>query len=77
MRVHGAFVPIALSLAVLLSVILVVGAGGFDITGHVGTREIAIACAILAISVVLHRAPRRPRPRAAPVRELAVDPPQE
>ena len=53
-RVHNAFVPIALTLAVLLSVVLVVGAGGFEITGYGGTREIVIACAILAISMVLY-----------------------
>lgn len=53
-RVHDAFVPIALILAAVLGVVLVVGASGFEITGYGGAREIVIAGAILAASIVLY-----------------------
>ncbi|GAA0486679.1 APC family permease [Streptomyces olivaceiscleroticus] len=52
-RLPGFFVPLAWVLTALLAVMLVVGATGFAITGYGGYRELGIALAVLAVSVLL------------------------
>ncbi|WP_330177497.1 APC family permease [Streptomyces sp. NBC_01498] len=52
-RLPGFFVPLAWVLTALLVVILVVGATGFSITGYGGYKELGIALAVLAVSVLL------------------------
>ncbi|WTW97587.1 APC family permease [Streptomycetaceae bacterium NBC_01309] len=52
-RLPGFFVPFAWLLAALLTVILVVGATGFKITGYGGYKELGIALAVLASAVAL------------------------
>ena len=53
-RVGPVFVVAAAALAVLLSVLIGVGATTFDLTGYGGVKELAIALGILASSVVLY-----------------------
>ncbi|MFF0435377.1 APC family permease [Streptomyces sp. NPDC004327] len=52
-RLPGVFVPLAWVLTAVLVVILVVGATGFSVTGYGGFKELGIAAALLALSVVL------------------------
>jgi len=52
-RLPRAFVPLSVALAILLAVILVVGATGFSITGYGGILELSIALGILALGVVI------------------------
>ncbi|MEU2234061.1 APC family permease [Streptomyces vietnamensis] len=52
-RLPNFFVPLAWALTALLTVILVVGATGFSITGYGGYKELGIALAVLALAVVL------------------------
>jgi amino acid transporter len=52
-RLPDFFVPLAALLSVVLTVILVVGATSFSITGYGGARELAIALGVLAFSLVL------------------------
>ncbi len=52
-RLPNIFVPISIVLAVLLAVIVVVGATGFSITGYGGVLELSIAIGILALGVVI------------------------
>ncbi|MDZ7886884.1 MAG: APC family permease [Mycobacterium sp.] len=52
-RLPRVFVPVSIGLAVLLSVMLVVGATGFSVTGYGGVLELSIALSILAAGVVL------------------------
>lgn len=47
------FVPLSIGLAVLLAIMLVVGATGFSITGYGGVLELGIAVSILAGGVLL------------------------
>ncbi|CAM3702834.1 hypothetical protein H7J08_30160 [Mycobacterium frederiksbergense] len=52
-RLPRVFVPISVGLAMLLTVMLVVGATGFSVTGYGGVLELGIALSILAAGVVL------------------------
>ncbi|MEV5542160.1 APC family permease [Saccharopolyspora shandongensis] len=52
-RLPKFYVPLAAVLAVVLAVILVVGATGFSITGYGGVLELGIALGILAAGVVI------------------------
>jgi amino acid transporter len=52
-RLPRVFVPVSIGLAILLSVMLVVGATGFSVTGYGGMLELGIAGSILAAGVVL------------------------
>lgn len=52
-RLPRVFVPLSVALAVVLAVILVVGATGFSITGYGGLLELCIALGILAAGVVI------------------------
>ena len=52
-RLPNIFVPISIVLAILLAVIVVVGATGFSITGYGGVLELSIAIGILALGVVI------------------------
>lgn len=52
-RLPGFFVPLTAVLSVVLTVILVVGATSFSITGYGGPRQLAIALGVLASSLVL------------------------
>lgn len=52
-RLPRAFVPLSIGLAVVLAVMLVVGATGFAVTGYGGVLELGIALSILAAGVVL------------------------
>ena len=52
-RLPRIFVPLSVGLSALLSVLLVVGATGFSITGYGGVLELGIAVSILAGGVVL------------------------
>jgi amino acid transporter len=58
-RLPGVFVPIAGALAAFVLVMLVVGATSFSITGYGGTRELLIALALLASSLLLYAYRRR------------------
>lgn len=53
-RLPGAFVGVAAVMAALLAVIIVVGALSFDLTGYGGYRELGIALAVLAGSLLLY-----------------------
>ena len=53
-KVGQQFVLIAAALAVLLSVLIGVGATSFALTGYGGSRELIIALAILGGSLVLY-----------------------
>ncbi|MGW1992713.1 APC family permease [Embleya sp. NPDC001921] len=52
-RLPGFFVPLAWLLAAFLTVVLVVGATGFSITGYGGFKELGIACGVLVTGVAL------------------------
>ncbi|MGW1006936.1 APC family permease [Streptomyces sp. NPDC002520] len=52
-RLPPVFVPIAWVLAAMLSVILVVGATGFSVSGYGGLTELAVALGVLAVGVAL------------------------
>ncbi|OZB79862.1 amino acid permease, partial [Microbacterium sp. 13-71-7] len=52
-RLPNFLVPVSIALAVLLAVIVVVGATGFSITGYGGILELSIAIGILALGVVI------------------------
>ncbi|MEU9338567.1 APC family permease [Streptomyces sp. NPDC048290] len=52
-RLPGFFVPLSWFLTALLTLILVVGATGFSITGYGGFKELAIAVGVLAVAVLL------------------------
>ena len=52
-RLPNFLVPVSIVLAVLLAVIVVVGATGFSITGYGGILELSIAIGILALGVVI------------------------
>jgi len=52
-RLARAFVPLAAGLAALLTLLIVVGATSFDLTGYGGSRELAIALGILGSSIAL------------------------
>ncbi|OBC15883.1 hypothetical protein A5784_27695 [Mycobacterium sp. 852013-50091_SCH5140682] len=54
-RLPQVFVPLSIGLAVLLAVMLVVGATGFSITGYGGVLELCLAISILAGGVLLWR----------------------
>jgi amino acid transporter len=53
-RLPGPFVPLAGALAVFMAVVVVVGASSFSLTGYGGTKELLIALALLASSVLLY-----------------------
>ncbi|MFJ6657082.1 APC family permease [Streptomyces sp. NPDC091377] len=63
-RLPGFFVPLARFLTVLLTLILVVGATGFSITGYGGYKELSIALGVLAVSVLLWLYRRKVQDRA-------------
>ncbi|MFI6062055.1 APC family permease [Streptomyces sp. NPDC051286] len=52
-RLHRLFVPLAWLLAASMSVVLVVGATGFSVTGYGGYKELGIALAVLTTGVLL------------------------
>ncbi|MFJ3669517.1 APC family permease [Streptomyces sp. NPDC090106] len=52
-RLPSLMVPVAWTLAALLTVILVVGATGFSVSGYGGPAELAVAVGVLALGVVL------------------------
>ncbi|MET8968647.1 APC family permease [Streptomyces hydrogenans] len=52
-RLPAVFVPVAWLLAAVLSVILVVGATGFSVSGYGGYTELAVAIGVLAVGVAL------------------------
>lgn len=52
-RLPKVFVPLSIALAILMVVILVVGATGFSITGYGGFKELAIALGVLGSGVVI------------------------
>ncbi|WP_346012416.1 APC family permease [Streptomyces sp. SID3343] len=52
-RLPNFFIPLAWLLAAFLTVVLVVGATGFSITGYGGYQELGIACGVLVLSVLL------------------------
>jgi len=58
-RLPNAFVAVAGALAVFVAVVVVVGASSFSITGYGGTKELLIALALLASSVLLYAYRRR------------------
>ncbi len=58
------FTPLSIVLAVLLTVILVVGATGFSITGYGGLKELFIALGVLAAGVIIWAVVRK-RDRAS------------
>lgn len=62
-RLPAVFVPVAALLAVVLAVIIVVGATSFSITGYGGTKELLIALGLLASSVLLFAYRRRVQDR--------------
>jgi amino acid transporter len=53
-RLGRPFVLVAAMLALVLAVLVVVGATSFDLTGYGGEKELAIALAILGSSIVLY-----------------------
>ncbi len=65
-RLPGLFVPLAGALAVFVLVMLVVGATSFSITGYGGTRELVIALALLASSLLLYAYRRHVQDRGGP-----------
>ncbi|MGC0419763.1 APC family permease [Embleya sp. AB8] len=52
-RLPNFFVPLAWLLAAFLTVVLVVGATGFSITGYGGYKELGVACGVLVVGVAL------------------------
>ncbi|MDH6195838.1 amino acid transporter [Mycobacterium frederiksbergense] len=52
-RLPQAFVPLSIGLVVVLTIMLVVGATGFSITGYGGILELCIALSILSAGVLL------------------------
>jgi amino acid transporter len=52
-RLHRLFVPLAWLLAASMSVVLVVGATGFSVTGYGGYKELGVALAVLTTGVLL------------------------
>lgn len=58
-RLPDAFVPIAAVLAAFVTLVIVVGATSFSITGYGGTKELLIALGLLASSVLLYAYRRR------------------
>jgi len=52
-RLPAVFVPLAGVLALVVAVILVVGASSFSLTGYGGTKELLIALGVLSSSIVL------------------------
>ncbi len=52
-RLPNLFVPVAGALAVFMAVTLVVGATGFSTTGYGGTKELFLALAVLATSILM------------------------
>ena len=69
-RLPRLFVPVAAALAVLLAVLIAVGATSFDLTGYGSSRELVIALAILGSSIGLFAFRRVVQDRAGfPLRE--------
>lgn len=52
-KLPNIFVPLSIVLTVVLSIILVVGATGFDVTGYGGFKELGIAFLVLGAGVVI------------------------
>lgn len=54
-RLPNFFLPLSIALSVIFTIILIVGATGFGVTGYGGFKELAIAIGILILGVVIWR----------------------